>query len=210
MGVLIRVKMLAAVVFSLALAQAAFGQDDGIRCGECIMEMHRFGGIIHANGDVLAEYLAENYCPTIEEEHQEGCPAHLAEHYPDMLGAVVHRFISSDEGARHMCTTMGACHPKQRKFTCDECVAGMEWIEAYLEDPIFQAEALLYLENHWCDEKPRCMETLQRHFIPMHVMVAEKFMIPTDICNSQFAACNPDWTTHPPHSTHPHPTHPRM
>merc|ERR1712130_182481 len=101
--------------FALALAQAAFGQDDGIRCGECIMEMHRFGGIIHANGDVLAEYLAENYCPTIEEEH--------------------------------MCTTMGACHPKQRKFTCDECVAGMEWIEAYLEDPIFQAEALLYLET---------------------------------------------------------------
>ena len=24
------------------------------------------------------------------------------------------------------------------RFTCDECVAGMEWIEAYLEDPIFQ------------------------------------------------------------------------
>merc|ERR1711879_831038 len=99
---------------------------------------------------------------------------------------------------RHMCTTM-------------------EWIEAYLEDPIFQAEALLYLEHNWCDEEhhgDRCIETLQRHFIPMHVMVAEKFMIPTDICNSQFAACNPDWTTHhpthPPHSTHPHPTHPRI
>ena len=27
-----------------------------------------------------------------------------------------HRFISSDEGARHMCTTMGACHPKQRAW----------------------------------------------------------------------------------------------
>ena len=24
------------------------------------------------------------------------------------------------------------------RFTCDECFAGMEWIEAYLEDPIFQ------------------------------------------------------------------------
>ena len=24
------------------------------------------------------------------------------------------------------------------RFSCDECVAGMEWIEAYLEDPIFQ------------------------------------------------------------------------
>merc|ERR1712130_440422 len=120
------VKMLSAVVFSLAFA-AAFGQDEGIRCGECIMEMHRFGGIIHANGEVLAQYLAEDYCPTIEEEHQEGCPDHLAQHYPDMLGAVVHRFISSDE------------------------------------------------EHHG----DRCIETLQRHFIPMHVMVAEKFMIPT-------------------------------
>merc|ERR1719216_396429 len=110
-----------------------------------------FRGIIHASGDVLGKYLADNYCPTIEEEHQEGCPDHLAQHYPDMLGAVVHRFISSDEGARHMCTTMGACHPKQRAFTCDECVAGMEWIEAYLEDPIFQAEALFYLEHNWCN-----------------------------------------------------------
>ena len=52
-----------------------------------------FRGIIHANGEALAQYLAENYCPTIEEEHQEGCPAHLAEHYPDMLGAVVHRLL---------------------------------------------------------------------------------------------------------------------
>merc|ERR1712212_802104 len=98
------VKMFSLVVFSLAFAASVLGQDDGIRCGECIMEMHRFGGIIHANGEALAQYLAENYCPTIEEEHQEGCPAHLA--HPDMLGAVVHRFISSDEGARHMCTTM--------------------------------------------------------------------------------------------------------
>merc|ERR1712061_564414 len=117
------VKMLSIAVLSFAFA-AALGQDDGIRCGECMMEMHRFGGIIHASGDVLGKYLADNYCPTIEEEHQEGCLDHLAQHYPDMLGAVVHRFISSDEGARHMCTTMGACHPKQRAFTCDECVLG--------------------------------------------------------------------------------------
>merc|ERR1739845_265500 len=187
-------RMFSVAVLSSLVVAVVLGQDDGIRCGECIMEMHRFGGIIHAEAHVLADYLADNYCPTIEEEHQEGCPGHLAQHYPDMLGAVVHRFISSDEG-----------------------VAGMEWIEAYLEDPIFQAEALLYLEHNWCDPHhhgEHCIETLQRHFIPMHVMVMEKYMIPTDICNTQFAACNPDWTTrhptHPPHSTHPHPTHPRM
>merc|ERR1712001_573265 len=79
------VKMLSIAVLSFAFA-AALGQDDGIRCGECMMEMHRFGGIIHASGDVLGKYLADNYCPTIEEEHQEGCPDHLAQHYPDMLG----------------------------------------------------------------------------------------------------------------------------
>ena len=28
------------------------------------------------------------------------------------------------------------------RFTCDECVAGMEWIEAYLEDPIFQVSTI--------------------------------------------------------------------
>ena len=43
---------------------------------------------------MLADYLADNYCPTIEEEHQEGCPGHLAQHYPDMLGAVVHRLVT--------------------------------------------------------------------------------------------------------------------
>ena len=80
----------------------------------------------------------------------------------------------------------------------------------YMEDPVFQAEALLFLEQHWCTaEHPLCVPTVQRHFIPMHVMVMEKFMIPADICNAAFPACNPDLTTHP-HSTHPHPTRPPM
>merc|ERR1712088_531663 len=90
-------KMFSATVLSSLLVAVVLGQDDGIRCGECIMEMHRFGGIIHHEAHVLADYLADNYCPTIEEEHQEGCPGHLAQHYPDMLGAVVHRSISSRE-----------------------------------------------------------------------------------------------------------------
>merc|ERR1719429_443398 len=121
-------RMFSVAVLSSLVVAVVLGQDDGIRCGECIMEMHRFGGIIHAEAHTLADYLADNYCPTI-----------------------------------------GACHPKQKAFTCDECVAGMEWVEAYLEDPIFQAEALLYLEHNWCDPHhhgEHCIETLQRHFIP--------------------------------------------
>merc|ERR1712054_713151 len=80
-------RMFSVAVLSSLVVAVVLGQDDGIRCGECIMEMHRFGGIIHSEAHVLADYLADNYCPTIEEEHQEGCPGHLAQHYPDMLGA---------------------------------------------------------------------------------------------------------------------------
>ena len=30
------------------------------------------------------------------------------------------------------------------RFTCEECVEGMEWVEAYLEDPIFQVVILAF------------------------------------------------------------------
>ena len=87
------------------------------------------------------------------------------------------------------------------RFTCDECISGMEWVETYLKDPVFQAEALLFLEESWCtDEHPLCVPTVQKHFIPMHVMVMDKFMVPTDICNNNYHACTP---TNPPHSTLP-------
>ena len=29
---------------------------------------------------------------------------------------------------------------KNRRYTCDECIQGLEWVEAYLEDPIMIAE----------------------------------------------------------------------
>ena len=33
-------------------------------------------------------------------------------------------------------------------FTCDECIEGMEWIEAYMEDPIFQVNIIeIELQN---------------------------------------------------------------
>merc|ERR1719458_1677285 len=96
------------------------------------------------------------------------CPENLAGHYPDMVNAVVNRFIAGEQGAVHMCQSMGACRPVPKIFTCDECIEGMEWIEAYLEDPIFQAEAALFLEQHWCTpERPMCIPAIQHHFIPM-------------------------------------------
>ena len=40
----------------------------------------------------MASYLAENYCPTLA-EHAEDCPDNLAAHYPDMVNAVVDRWV---------------------------------------------------------------------------------------------------------------------
>ena len=74
----------------------------------------------------MAGYLAENYCPTLG-EHAQDCPENLAGHYPDMVNAVVDRcvassfsiarikiilrFIAGEQGALHMCQSMGACRP---------------------------------------------------------------------------------------------------
>merc|ERR1719507_1661708 len=105
------------------------------------------------------------------------------------------------DGAEHLCMSLGACQPT-REYTCEECIEGMEWIEAYFEDPIFQVEALLWLELNWCDdEKPMCIPTLQEHFVPMHVMAMEKFMIPVEICNEE-PVCG--GATHDPPTVPPH------
>merc|ERR1712107_112320 len=90
-------KMFSVAVLSSLVVAVVLGQDDGIRCGECIMEMHRFGGIIHAEAHVLADYLADNYCPTIEEEHQEGCPAILPS---TILTCLVQLFTDSSQATR--------------------------------------------------------------------------------------------------------------
>ena len=37
------VKMFSAAVLSSLVVAVVLGQDDGLRCGECIMEMQRFG-----------------------------------------------------------------------------------------------------------------------------------------------------------------------
>merc|ERR1711971_659733 len=32
-----------------------------------------------------------------------------------------------------------------KEYTCDECIQGLEWVEAYIEDPIMIAEYVIYL-----------------------------------------------------------------
>ena len=36
------------------------------------------------------------------------------------------------------------------RYTCEECVQGLEWVENYIEDPIMIAEYVVYLEQNFC------------------------------------------------------------
>ena len=65
------------------------------------------------------------------------------------------------------------------RFTCEECVEGMSWVEAYMKDPLWVAEYTLYLEqNYGIGEKPNCIDLVYTHFPPMHTMAMEQFWIP--------------------------------
>ena len=48
---------------------------------QCISLVLR--GHIHEKGPAIAQYLADNYCPTLED--QADCPDHLAQWYPHLL-----------------------------------------------------------------------------------------------------------------------------
>ena len=77
------------------------------------------------------------------------------------------------DGAVHVCQTMGVCDAfrsgrdlvvffcfsivfKRKvlidflRYTCEECVQGLEWVENYIEDPIMIAEYVVYLEQNFC------------------------------------------------------------
>merc|ERR1712179_15023 len=108
-------------------------------------------------------------------------------------------------GAVHICQTMGTCDV--REYTCEECKEGLQWVQAYMYDPIMVAEFTIYLEQNFCiDEWKDCKDTVKTHFPSMHAMAMEKFFIPTEICGHQPVCGGP---THPPKPTHhPHPPHP--
>merc|ERR1712079_768619 len=69
------IKMGSLLLISLTISMAV-GQtpphptEDGIACEECVREMHRFGQLIHDGREAMAGYLAENYCPTLENMHR--------------------------------------------------------------------------------------------------------------------------------------------
>merc|ERR1711954_322802 len=66
---------------------------------------------------------------------------------------------------------------------CDDSIQGLEWVEAYLEDPIMIAEFRIYLEQNFClSDWDDCKQLVEEHFTGMHTMAMEKFFIPTEIC----------------------------
>eukprot|EP00091_Calanus_sinicus_P006137 TRINITY_DN1674_c0_g1_i10.p1 TRINITY_DN1674_c0_g1~~TRINITY_DN1674_c0_g1_i10.p1 ORF type:complete len:193 (-),score=56.47 TRINITY_DN1674_c0_g1_i10:40-618(-) len=185
------------LVLVLALAGANSAPDMRFSCSECVDEMHHLGSLVKEGAEAMTEYLQNNYCPTVDDAPE--CEEHIAFYYPHMLHAIVqHYFV---DGAVHVCQTMGVC--EARRYTCEECVVGLEWVEAYLEDPIMIAEMTVYLGHNFClDEWENCKEDVAVHFRPMHEMTMEKFMIPTEICNSE-PVCTGETAkpTHHPHTT---------
>merc|ERR1712177_51208 len=74
----------------------------------------------------------------------------------------------------------------------------VEFVEAYMEDPVQVAEYTVWLAQNWCtSDHPRCPDHVQEHFPPMHYLAMEEFMIPVDICSTQ-PVCTGDSPTKPP------------
>merc|ERR1712106_528578 len=167
--------------------------DARFSCSECVEEMHGLALLMKYAAQDIMNYLTANYCPTLPEE-DHACEHDLSKHYIGMLFTIVNHFFV--DGAVHICQTMGVCDA--RRYTCEECVEGLEWVEMYLEDPIMVAEYVVYLQQNFCTEDMHfCHQNVETHFPAMHDMAMEKFFIPTEICNQE-PVCGADPPTKPP------------
>merc|ERR1712210_212391 len=183
------------VVILLSLLAGAFAAPESrVLCSECVDEMHKLGHMVKMGAVVIHDYIRDNYCPTLG-DHQHFCRESLSRYYVGMLYAVVeHYFV---DGALHVCQTGGVCEAA-KEYTCDECIQGLEWVEAYIEDPIMIAEFTIYLEQNYClSDWDDCKQLVAEHFPNMHTMAMEKFFIPTEIC-MQEPVCGADPPTRPP------------
>merc|ERR1712079_968222 len=144
----VQIKMRAIVLLSL-LAGAMAAPESRFLCSECVDEMHKLGHMVKMGAVYIHDYIRDTYCPTLG-DHQHFCRESLSRYYVGMLYAIVeHYFV---DGALHVCQTGGACEAA-KEYTCDECIKGLEWVEAYIEDPIMIAEFTIYLEQNYCLSK---------------------------------------------------------
>merc|ERR1712223_275413 len=174
---------------ALTLVASLFGSSTAkLTCDECAMEMHKLGGFAKAYGPTIAKFLKESYCPTID---SPDCMHHLDRHYVQLLELIVHHFIQ--DGANHICAMMMLCPARSPrvlltqkaadKFTCDDCVAGLDFVQGYMLDEYVIEEFVVYLEQNFClPDMPGCDKAVAVHFPPMHQMAMKEFFIPHDIC----------------------------
>merc|ERR1712071_744625 len=176
------------VALVLAVVASAYAAPDTrFTCSECVSEMHKLGGLVKMGAVPIHDYIVSNYCPTLEHNHdQDFCVDSLSKYYVGMLFAIVNHYFV--DGAVHVCQTGGACEAA-KEYTCQECVQGLEWVEAYLEDPIMIAEMTLYLRQNFCiDEWENCRDNVAVHFRPMHEMTMEKFLSPLKFATQSLCA----------------------
>merc|ERR1712127_733866 len=168
------------VALVLAFVASAYAAPDTrFTCSECVSEMHKLGGLVKMGAVPIHDYSVDS----------------LSKYYVGMLFAIVNHYFV--DGAVHVCQTGGACEAA-KEYTCEECVQGLEWVEAYIEDPIMVAEYTVYLEQNFClDDWEDCKELVVEHFAAMHMMAMEKFFIPVEICNQE-PVCGADPPTKPP------------
>merc|ERR1712203_1339445 len=186
-----RTRMMSRLALLLPLIAAASAAPEArFSCEECVREMHGLAAMVKMGAIPIHDYIRDNYCPSLDSTAaQHFCEDSLSKYYVGMLFAVVeHYFV---DGALHVCQTSGTCSAREytsgcgeysdireksnvctsrsKRYTCDECIQGLEWVEMYLEDPIMIAEFRIYLEQNFClSDWDDCKQLVEEHFTPMH------------------------------------------
>merc|ERR1711915_1012710 len=205
---LITDRMLKLIVATCLLALVGASHDEPdlrMTCEECVYEMEKLGYLIKGEAHDISAYLQEFYCPSVADIDMDRCKEDLAGSYVAMLEMVINHFFV--DGAIHICMAWGVCMPKYaaelvgkepRPYTCEECVEGLEWVQGYMEDPLWVAEYTLYLEQNFCVGRPDvCVEFVAQHFPPMHAMAIGEFWKPQELCAQQ-SVCGGEQPTKPP------------
>ena len=115
---------------------------------------------------------------------------------PEGLYAIVagNAQIDDDDQSETLHKTFKILAHLLSRFTCEECIEGLEWVGAHMTDPLWVAEYVVYLQQQWCTD-PRCHDAVATHFPAMHAMAMEQFWDATATCNQYAQVCG---ATKPP------------
>jgi len=169
----------------MALAFTSSEAKPQFTCEECISEMHNLGWYVKTYAPSITEYLVEEFCPTTQDED---CANHVGEHYVEMIYAIINHFVV--DGATHICQLMMICGVKNevvsQAYTCEECIAGLDFVSEYLLDDMEVNEFTVFLEQNYCNpDNNKCPGQIVKWFPTMHRMAMEAFFIPEEICGKE-------------------------